>query len=109
MLDWSRAQLENRAFSVYVALTNIPVGELLTGFAMRSDPNDFMSGSKGSGLFPSIEAKAKENLELARRKTAPRGRRSRCQVAAVLAAGPVLAVCIEPTNALFWDMRVLSR
>ena len=26
-------------FSVYVALTNIPVGELLTGFAMRSDPN----------------------------------------------------------------------
>jgi len=24
---------------VYVALTNIPVGELLTGFAMRSDPN----------------------------------------------------------------------
>ena len=27
------------SFSVYVALTNIPVGELLTGFAMRSDPN----------------------------------------------------------------------
>ena len=26
-------------FSVYVALTNIPEGELLTGFAMRSDPN----------------------------------------------------------------------
>ena len=25
--------------SVYVALTNIPEGELLTGFAMRSDPN----------------------------------------------------------------------
>ena len=24
------------AFSVYVALTNIPVGELLTGFAMRA-------------------------------------------------------------------------
>ena len=27
------------SLSVYVALTNIPVGELLTGFAMRSDPN----------------------------------------------------------------------
>ena len=27
------------SFSVYVALTNIPEGELLTGFAMRSDPN----------------------------------------------------------------------
>jgi len=26
-------------YSVYVALTNIPEGELLTGFAMRSDPN----------------------------------------------------------------------
>ena len=26
-------------FSVSVALTNIPEGELLTGFAMRSDPN----------------------------------------------------------------------
>ena len=26
-------------FAMYVALTNIPVGELLTGFAMRSDPN----------------------------------------------------------------------
>ena len=24
---------------MYVAITNIPVGELLTGFAMRSDPN----------------------------------------------------------------------
>ena len=24
---------------VFVALTNIPEGELLTGFAMRSDPN----------------------------------------------------------------------
>lgn len=29
----------HKGFSVYVALTNIPVGELLTGFAMRSDPN----------------------------------------------------------------------
>ena len=27
------------SLSVYVALTNIPEGELLTGFAMRSDPN----------------------------------------------------------------------
>ena len=27
------------SFPMYVALTNIPVGELLTGFAMRSDPN----------------------------------------------------------------------
>jgi len=26
-------------FCVYIALTNIPEGELLTGFAMRSDPN----------------------------------------------------------------------
>ena len=26
-------------FSVYVALTYVPEGELLTGFAMRSDPN----------------------------------------------------------------------
>ena len=39
-----RAQKFFRTFcgydlSVYVALTNIPVGELLTGFAMRSDPN----------------------------------------------------------------------
>ena len=28
-----------RFVSVCIALTNIPVGELLTGFAMRSDPN----------------------------------------------------------------------
>ena len=28
-----------RFFSVYVALTYIPGGGLLTGFAMRSDPN----------------------------------------------------------------------
>jgi len=28
-----------QGFSVYVALTNIPEGGLLTGFAMRSDPN----------------------------------------------------------------------
>ena len=35
-LDYS---LQGFDFPVYVALTNIPVGELLTGFAMRSDPN----------------------------------------------------------------------
>ena len=29
------------SLSVYVALTNIPEGELLTGFAMRSDPKGF--------------------------------------------------------------------
>ena len=27
------------AFSIYIALTYVPEGELLTGFAMRSDPN----------------------------------------------------------------------
>ena len=31
--------LAGERISVYVALTNIPEGELLTGFAMRSDPN----------------------------------------------------------------------
>ena len=30
---------QSKGYSVYVALTNIPEGELLTGFAMRSDPN----------------------------------------------------------------------
>ena len=34
-----RHQPTTQGFSVYVALTNIPEGELLTGFAMRSDPN----------------------------------------------------------------------
>jgi len=30
-----------RLFNVYVALTYIPGGGLLTGFAMRSDPKGF--------------------------------------------------------------------
>ena len=30
-----------KPISVYVALTNIPEGGLLTGFAMRSDPKGF--------------------------------------------------------------------
>ena len=29
----------SEGISVYVALTYVPEGELLTGFAMRSDPN----------------------------------------------------------------------
>ena len=33
------ASISGVRYSVYVALTNIPEGELLTGFAMRSDPN----------------------------------------------------------------------
>ena len=36
---WEKRERGVVFFSVYVALTNIPVGELLTGFAMRSDPN----------------------------------------------------------------------
>jgi len=36
---WSTWSAGEGSFSVYVALTNIPEGELLTGFAMRSDPN----------------------------------------------------------------------
>ena len=42
-LEWSKKPPNNSnthtSFSVYVALTYIPGGGLLTGFAMRSDPN----------------------------------------------------------------------
>ena len=36
---WHSSRYKTLIFSVYVALTNMPEGELLTGFAMRSDPN----------------------------------------------------------------------
>ena len=43
VLDGGRGMLLNTFFSVCSSyehtLSNIPVGELLTGFAMRSDPN----------------------------------------------------------------------
>jgi len=37
-------------FSVYVALANIPEGELLTGFAMRSDLREGVEDVEGRAL-----------------------------------------------------------
>jgi len=44
---------------MYVALTYIPGGGLLTGFAMRSDPKDFgRTIRKGSGAFFFVPVRA---------------------------------------------------
>ena len=69
------ARASRISFSVYVALTYIPGGGLLTGFAMRSDPNDERGIRKIISLPPKRKStathRAHASIHLAGRRSGP--------------------------------------